>query len=140
MRANLCRLDGGKEKIEHVPSRNPFIGQWRIIDSSTWDHDALDLDGPAHLTFERGGLGHLHFVAVEGDIDYRVAEREGGPAVEFSREGSDEGDPVSGRGWGVVVGDELRGQIFIHRGDDTSFRASRDVRASRKARKRVGRS
>jgi hypothetical protein len=57
-------LDGAKEAIEDVPSHNPFLGQWRIIDSSAWDREALDLDGPAHLTFERGGRGHLHFVAV----------------------------------------------------------------------------
>lgn len=120
-----------------MPSRNPFLGQWRILDSSAGDREARDLEGPAHLTFERGGRGHLHVVAIEGEIDDRVAEREGGPAVECSWEGADEGDPVSGRGWGVVGDGELRGQIFIHRGDDTSFRA---VRATRTARKPGGRS
>ena len=136
-RGSSVAVDGAKEAIETVPSRNPFLGQWRLIDSSTWDREALDLDGPAHLTFERGGLGHLHVVGVEGELDDRVAEREGGPAVECSWEGSGEGDPVAGRGWGVVVGNELRGQIFIHRGDDTSFRA---VRAPRKGPKGGGRS
>ncbi len=136
-RGQRFALDAAKEAIEDVPSRNPFLGQWRIIDSSMWDREALDLEGPAHPTFEWGGRGHLHVVAVEGEIDYRVAEREGGPAVECSWEGADEGDPVSGRGWGIVGGDELRGQLFMHRGDDTSFRASR---ATRTARKRVGRS
>ena len=30
-------------------------------------------------------------------------------------------DPVQGRGWAVVKGDELHGMIFFHGGDDSEF-------------------
>ena len=38
--------------------------------------------------------------------DGRSVERDGRPAVEFSFEGSDEGDRVSGRGWAIPDGEQ----------------------------------
>jgi hypothetical protein len=34
-------------------------------------------------------------------------------------------DPAEGRGWAVVKGDELRGMIFFHEGDDSEFVAKK---------------
>ncbi|MEV6322457.1 hypothetical protein AB0M45_14875 [Nocardia sp. NPDC051787] len=40
--------------------------------------------------------------------------------------GLDEGDKVSGRGWAVLIDDQtIRGHLFFHLGDDSSFRAER---------------
>jgi hypothetical protein len=36
--------------------------------------------------------------------------------LEFSWEGFDEGDSVSGRGWAVLNGDKLTGRIYFHIG------------------------
>jgi hypothetical protein len=61
---------------------------------------------------------------VEGSTDWREVQRDGLPGAEFSWEGSDEGDQASGRGWGVIEEDgSLRGRIFFHLGDDSSFTA-----------------
>lgn len=70
------------------------------------------------------GQGRFRFIAVEGWMDTRSVERDARPGIEFSWEGNDESDPVSGRGWATLSPDgSLEGRIFFHMGDDTSFRA-----------------
>ncbi len=94
------------------------------------DCGGLDLLGPAHLTLKRDGRGRLSFLAIEVGLDYRVGQRDGGHAVEFSFEGSDGGDRISGRGWAILAADEFRGRIFIHHGDDSGFTACRSDRTA----------
>jgi hypothetical protein len=105
---------------------NPFFGRWRIVHTSMWDCDALDCIAPAHLTFKQDGLGELHFIAVDGDVDHRLGERAGRLCIEFSWEGFDDRDPACGRGWAILTGDDIQGEIFIHRGDGSTFRAERE--------------
>ncbi len=72
----------------------------------------------------RNGTGQFGFIAVNGWLDCRPVERDGRPGMEFTWEGSDEGDQVSGRGWAVLVNDDtIEGHLFFHLGDDSSFRA-----------------
>lgn len=80
----------------------------------------------------------MSFVAIDAGLDYRVVQRDGRPAVEFSFEGSDEGDRISGRGWAVLEGDELQGRVFIHHGDDSSFAARRADEGRAAGRQRQG--
>ena len=63
-----------------------------------WDSDAIDLLGPAYIEINDDGTGAFRFIAVEGNLDCRFNELEEGRTIEFSWEGDDEGDPVSGRG------------------------------------------
>src|SRR5208282_4124921 len=53
------------------------------------------------------------FAYVRGEIDYRITTRDGEPAVEWSWEGNDDQNSMSGRGWAMLKGDELHGMIFI---------------------------
>ena len=91
----------------------------------TWDRDALDLVGPATLTISKGGEGRMKFIAVELWIDYRIVTRDGLSGIEFSFQGFDEGDEVSGRAWAILEGDRLRGRFFLHMGDESSLVAER---------------
>lgn len=101
-----------------------LTGRWRIVEMSGWDRDAIDLVEPGFIEFTRDATGQFGFIAVRGWLDCRPAERHGRSGVEFTWEGSDDGDQVSGRGWAVVVDDEtLEGHLFFHMGDDSSFRA-----------------
>ena len=102
-----------------------FIGRWRIIETEMWDRDALDLVAPASLTFQKNRTGTMKFIAVSVWIDYRIGQRDGKPAVEFSFQGQDEGDPICGRAWAVLEGSQLRGRLYFHMGDDSSFVAER---------------
>jgi hypothetical protein len=100
-----------------------FSGYWRITEMAVWSKDAIDLVGPAHIIFDdEDGMGRFRFIAVTGFTDCRYSERNGNPLVEFSWQGSDEGDEAYGRGWAIIESDgKLRGHIFIHCGEDSSF-------------------
>ncbi|WP_241998186.1 MULTISPECIES: hypothetical protein [Kribbella] len=100
-----------------------LTGRWRIAEMSGWDRDAIDLVEPGFIEFT-GGTGRFGFVAVRGWLDCRPVERDGRLGVEFTWEGVDEGDQVSGRGWASLADDEtIDGHLFFHNGDDSSFRA-----------------
>ncbi len=102
-----------------------FAGTWRITEAELWDEDALDMVAPAHVTFAADGLGHFQMIAVEGGTDCRFE----GNRVEFSWVGDDDGHESNGRGWAEIGKDgKLRGRIFFHQGDDSSFVAKRKTR------------
>ncbi len=105
-----------------------FLGRWNIVSMSTWDEDYLNEEVPAFIEFEEKQKGEFHFGYVQGIMDYREGQRNGKPCVEWSWEGNAEMDPLSGRGWAVLEGDELIGMIFIHQGDDSDFEAVRTKR------------
>jgi hypothetical protein len=92
-----------------------LLGTWRIVETESWDVGDLDLLEPAHLTLETKGRGKLGLLAIEAAPDYRVVQRDGLQAIEFSFEGSDEGNRISGRGWAVLDGEQLRGRLFFIR-------------------------
>jgi hypothetical protein len=105
-----------------------LVGRWRIVAMELWDADAIDLVGPGFIEFGRDRLGRLGFIAVQGQVDWREVVRDGRPGVEFTWEGGDDGDPVTGRGWAVLTGDDtMDGRIFFHLGDDSGFQAVRDI-------------
>ncbi len=70
-----------------------------------WDREDVDPVAPGFIEFEPGHVGSLGFIAVQGGLDWRDAPRDGRPGVEFSWEGSDECDPVTGRGWAAAEED-----------------------------------
>jgi hypothetical protein len=105
-----------------VKAPKKFVGTWRITATEVWEKDDLDLAAPAHITFQADGLGDFQVVAVQGEIDARYD----GDRVEFTWAGDDDGTEVSGRGWGEIGEDgKLRGRLYFHLGDDSSFVASR---------------
>ena len=111
-----------------------LIGTWRIVDTGLWDVEALDLVTPAHIRFGTRGLGELQLIAIGAAIDYRVSERGGMPFVEFSWSGHDDADHASGRGWArLEPGGILKGKLFIHQGDESTFTAYREAEAESRA-------
>ena len=105
--------------------RKKYIGKWRITEMEMWDKDFIDLIAPGEITIGKGGLGSFKFGAVQVDMDCRVKKPGDDERLEFSFEGSDECDPVSGRGWALVEGSEMTGRIYFHLGDDSGFKATR---------------
>ena len=77
-------------------------GRWRIMEMDLWDQEAIDLVAPGFIEFGDDGTGEFGFIAVRGWMDCRPGERGGPASVEFSWQGDDEGDEVSGRGWAVL--------------------------------------
>ncbi len=101
-----------------------FTGRWDIVSMDQWDRDYLNVQVPAFIEFEPLQTGLFHFGYVQGEVDYRVTTRDGKPAVEFTWDGRDEMEPVQGRGWAVVEGEQLKGKIFFHLGDESGFVAT----------------
>lgn len=106
-------------------SEKVVVGTWRITSMEIWDADYFDMEAPAHITIRHDLTGAFQFGLVQGDLDARVGVVDGVARVEFSWSGTDENDPMSGRGWLDVTGNQARGRIFIHLGDDSSFTAVR---------------
>lgn len=106
---------------------SPFTGSWRIVSMSMWDEDYLDEEVEAFIDFKDDGLGSFQFGYVGGQTDYRITQRDSKPAVEWSWDGGDgaDGTPLTGRGWAILDGDELKGMFFIHLGDDSEFVAKK---------------
>lgn len=69
--------------------------------------------------------GEFQFGMVQGELGGRVETIDGKPRFDFSWSGFDENDPMSGRGWLRVEGDQAEGRIFIHLGDDSGLKAVR---------------
>jgi len=109
-----------------MTSMAKFTGRWRIASMELWDTDAIDLVAPGFIEFGRDRTGRFGFIVVDGWMDCRETTRDGRPCVEFTWEGSDEGDQVTGRGWAALAEDgTLDGRIFFHLGDDSGFHAVR---------------
>jgi hypothetical protein len=103
-----------------------LTGRWRIVEMSGWDREDIDLIEPGFIEFCRDGTGHFGFVAVTGELDCRPLDRDGRAGADFTWDGVDEGDQVSGRGWAALVDDaNLEGRLFFHLGDESSFHAAR---------------
>ena len=100
----------------------PFIGRWRIVWMSNWAQDFVDLEVPGHFNFAANRTGSFQFGIVQGEMDCRF---DGKPPrrVEFTWQGSDEGDEVCGRGHAEIVDGELHGHIQFHMGDGSEVRA-----------------
>ena len=117
--------------------KNWVLGRWSIASMTEWDHDYIDVEVPGYFDFADNNLGSFHFGYVQGDLDYRLSQRDGKPAVEFSFEGGDgaDGSPCSGRGWMALDDDDtLVGMFFFHCGDESGIVLRRE--REKKPRKR----
>lgn len=104
-------------------AKDSFTGRWHIVSMSAWDEGYLDEEVQAYIEFKKNGIGNFQFGYVQAQMDCRITNREGKPAVEFSWEGGDgaDGTPLTGRGWAILEGDELNGMIYMHLGGDSEF-------------------
>ncbi len=99
-----------------------FAGRWRIVEMDTWSDDVLDIGGQAHIAFTGAQGGEIAFVAVEGSLDVRYGTRDGIATAEFTFEGFDEGNRISGRGWASLgTAGRLVGHVYIHNGEESGF-------------------
>jgi hypothetical protein len=101
--------------------KSPFVGRWRITHMEQWDQNFVYEEEEGFFKFDENGRGEFHFGYVHGHMDCRLTMRDGEPAVEWTWDGNDEMDPAQGRGWALVKGNELRGMIVFHGGDESEF-------------------
>jgi hypothetical protein len=114
-----------------------FVGRWRIVEMEQWDKDFIDMIVPGFFEFRKDGTGEFQFGCVNGQMDCRAEKCDSQTRLSFSWEGNDECDPASGRGWAEIEGNTLSGHIYVHGGDDSSFKAQRQKpRSSSRSKKR----
>jgi hypothetical protein len=114
---------------------NPFSGPWRIVWMSEWDQDYVDMDVPGHITFAADRSGSFQFGMVQGQMDCRPGQQPT-PRIDFTWQGFDEGDELTGRGYAEIVDGTLHGHLYIHLGEDSAFRAVKPTTAERKSKRR----
>ena len=100
--------------------RHDMIGKWRLIEMEQGDQDLIDLEEPGLVAFRKGGQGEMRFGAVSLNLNWVSGDDD---KVEFSFEGFDQMDEVSGRGWAKIVAGRLTGLIKFHQGDESGFTA-----------------
>ncbi len=93
-------------------------GKWRIVGMELWDKDFLDMMEPAYIFFDGKTAGEFAFGCVTGNLHCRATT----PGADFTWEGNDEMDRVSGDGWAELQQDgSITGEIRFHNGDDSTF-------------------
>jgi hypothetical protein len=125
----------GRTKMAKSKPKNWVTGRWLIESMTEWDRDFIDAEVRGYVEFVATNSGDFQFGYVQGQIDYRLGERDGKPAVEFSWDGHDEMDPEHGRGWLVLEGDELKGMFCFHDGDDSGIVLKREPEKKTKQRR-----
>ena len=113
---------------------SPFTGAWHIVSMSDWDQDYVNREVAGHFTFGKGHSGSFQFGMVQGQMDCRIDGRQS-QRIAFTWHGFDEGDELTGRGHAEIVDGELRGHVYIHQGDDSTFQAARRPIRVKSARK-----
>ncbi len=99
----------------------PFQGRWRIVEADLWDEESLDLVEPAGITID-GETGDLRLGTLDASLDIRYDVRNAAPIAEFTFEGFDENDQMTGRSWlQPGTAGRLVGHLFFHQGDDSGF-------------------
>ena len=104
-----------------------FTGTWHIFEMEIWGEDYFNMEVQAYIEINSSMLGNFQFGLVKADINevnYEDEER-----LEFTWEGNEENDPMSGSGClKMIDNDLLEGEFRIQKGDSSRFRARRGRR------------
>jgi hypothetical protein len=103
--------------------RKPILGRWRIVETDLWAKDYLDMDGPAHITFQANGTGEFAFGCVKATMRCHYSH----DGASFTWVGFDEMTEVSGEGSADITDDgTLEGEIAFLDGDEAQFKAQKE--------------
>jgi hypothetical protein len=102
-----------------IPSK--YYGWWRIIETSQWDNDDIDIIGKAMISIT-GHEDRLRMFVLLAYVNCKVTKT----GISFTWKGAWEYDPVSGTGSVKLRKDgHLSGRIKLKNGDESSFIAER---------------
>ena len=104
-----------------------FAGTWFIITMEMWDADYFNMEVQAYLRIGANGIGSFQFGLVSGGLDGEVVKLGKTERFEFTWEGQDEMDPVTGSGWlKMSTPNRVEGRLKIHLEDGSTFIAVRE--------------
>ena len=102
-----------------------YEGIWHIKKMSNWDEDFYNMEVQAYLNIKSHSSGEFQFGLVSGQIDGEYVKYPDGNRFEFSWQGMDECEEVSGSGWLKIENDIMEGNICFFQGDTSTFLAHR---------------
>jgi hypothetical protein len=98
-----------------------YYGWWRIIETSQWDNEDIDIIGKALISIT-GDDDRLRMFVFLAHVNCKVTKT----GVSFTWKGAWEYDPISGTGSVKLRKDgRLSGRIKIKNGDESTFIAER---------------
>ena len=104
---------------------NALLGKWRIVESD-WDDEYLHDGGPAHIQIGVANIGLLAFGGISSELDYKICDRDGSFAIDFTLQGWDAGEKITGSGWAKLDEDgRMRLHVSVHNGDEAEMIAVR---------------
>jgi hypothetical protein len=107
-----------------APMNCKLVGRWRIVEADIWDHQYLDLCGPATIVIRANGCGEIAFGALQAGLDIEYSRA----SVGFTWEGFDEMDEVSGDGSAELLDDgSIEIEFAYHNGDEAVLKAKRET-------------
>jgi hypothetical protein len=99
-----------------------YYGWWRIIETSQWDNEDIDIIGKALISIT-GDDDRLRMFVLLAHVNCKVTKT----GVSFTWKGAWEYDPISGTGSVKLRKDgRLSGRIKIKNGDESTFIAERE--------------
>ena len=103
-----------------------LLGLWHISEMEAWDEDYFNMEVQAFIEIMPAYRGRFQFGLVRGRID--IDEIVDNGRMDFTLEGADENEEVSGSGWLKLSSkNRLEGKIKFHQGDSSTFVAKRAV-------------
>ena len=103
-----------------------FVGIWHIYEMEMWDEDYFNMEVQAYIEIKSNNRGDFQFGLVSGEIGGKVVDYPVEKRFEFTFEGCDEYDPVSGSGWiKIKEKDVIEGEFRFHLADESTFLARR---------------
>ena len=103
-----------------------FVGNWQIYEIEKWNECSFNIGIQPYIEIDFNNQGEFQFGSVTGGLDGQIVVDAGKQRWEFTWEGSNELEPVSGSGWvRVKEPDLLEGELRIHQGSRSKFLAKR---------------
>lgn len=103
-----------------------FTGRWQIVKMSEWDEEYCNMEVKAFIEIGLHWDGNFQFGLVSGSIDGGIVKRDRIDVFDFTFEGNDECEPVSGDGWMKIFDDgKAEGEFRFHQRDDSKFWAEK---------------
>jgi hypothetical protein len=103
-----------------APSPDAFRGHWRVISSSDFERESLELETTPYVRVEVDKFafeGSFHIGLIRGEFDGRLD----GKRVLFSFEALDELESVHGAGTMSLINERMEFRLMIFRGDEFTF-------------------
>ena len=102
---------------------NPYTNRWYLVKMDEWDEEFFNMDG---IQIDAEGGGRFEFGAVQSELDGKAVKVGRVERFEFSFQGFDEAEQVSGCGWITLKEDDIiEGEIRFFQGDNLGFVAEK---------------